>query len=151
MRKSSQERIVYGAWKNMEYRCENPEHEYYHIYGGRGIKVCPEWKEFDSFLEWSISNGHEKGLSLERIDNDGDYEPSNCKWATIAEQNNNRSSITFITIDGTTKNAYEWCEVYDINYMTFLSRRNIYKWDEVKSLTTPVKRRSPKGFQKRIQ
>ena len=148
-------KILYGAWKNMEYRCYNPKHEYYHIYGGRGIKVCDEWLGEDgleNFTNWALLNGHEKGLSLERVNNDGNYEPSNCKWATTKEQGKNRMHVLEITIDGITKNGYEWCRIYNLNYGTFLNRRNALGWDDVKSITTPVKlRKNPKGFEERTE
>lgn len=151
MNKDSQRIILYGAWKNMEYRCYNYNHEFYNDYGGRGIEVCTEWLEFDNFFRWAVENGHKKGLTLERIDNDSNYSPKNCKWASMEEQNYNKRNINFVTIDGVTRNAYEWCEIYNLNYFTFLTRYNTYGWDAIKAITTPVKRRNSKGFQKRVQ
>lgn len=136
----------------MEYRCERPHHKQYKDYGGRGISICPEWKDFNKFYEWAINNGYEKELTLDRNNNDGDYEPSNCSWTTMAEQGKNRRGVLAITINGETKNAYEWCEIYNINYHTFANRRNTLGWSDLKSLTTPVKiRKNPKGFEKRIR
>lgn len=83
---------LYMCWRNMKHRCLSPKHNYYHRYGGRGIKICKEWREdFAKFREWAIQNGVAKGLTLDRIDNDGDYEPSNCQWIPQAAQGRNRS------------------------------------------------------------
>lgn len=72
-------------------RCDNPKNKKYHLYGGRGITVCEEWKNsFPAFHEWAIANGYSDELSIDRIDNDKGYSPDNCRWATITEQNRNR-------------------------------------------------------------
>lgn len=148
MDEQDRRKILYGAWTNMMYRCNNPKNRRYHNYGGRGIKVSSEWESFEEFYLWAINNGHQENLSLERIDNDGDYSPDNCKWATIKEQNINRRNVHEIEIDGETKTVMEWCKIYDLNPGTFYSRYNIYGWDLVKSITTPVQivRKNHTGF-----
>ena len=84
---------LYYVWRNMINRCEWPGVHNYHRYGGRGIKVCDEWRrDFNAFAEWALANGYQKGLQIDRIDNDGDYEPSNCRFVTPAENNRNKSS-----------------------------------------------------------
>lgn len=81
---------LYRIWQAMRDRTENPRASRYEYYGGRGIYVCHEWHDFAVFQAWAISNGYNKSLSIDRIDNDGNYEPGNCRWATQKEQVGNR-------------------------------------------------------------
>lgn len=80
----------YARWKGLINRCENAKQSNYHLYGGRGITVCPEWHDFATFAAWCSASGYQPGLSIDRRDNDGPYAPWNCKWSTRSEQNLNR-------------------------------------------------------------
>ena len=83
---------IYRIWHNMKNRCFYPGDKHFNDYGGRGITVCDEWKnDFKSFHDWSMNNGYSDELTIDRIDNDGNYEPSNCRWITMKEQCKNRS------------------------------------------------------------
>ena len=106
---------IYRTWKQMKSRCQNKNVEFYYRYGGRGISVCEEWKNnFLSFKDWSISNGYSDDLSIDRIDPNGNYEPSNCRWATDKQQAINRnkrySQSGFIGV--TEKNNKFSCRVW---------------------------------------
>lgn len=86
----------YQSWTNMKQRCLNKNHPKYKRYGARGITVCDEWLDISNFYKWAIENGWEEGLTIDRIDNDGNYEPSNCRWVTVYS-NSRRRGTTKIT------------------------------------------------------
>lgn len=100
---------THNSWCGMKQRCNYPAHDQYAIYGGRGIKVCDRWNQsFEAFL---IDMGEKpKGMTIERIDTNGNYEPGNCCWATMAQQNRNRRSNINVERDGVTKCIKDWCE-----------------------------------------
>lgn len=84
---------LYHTWTGIKYRCYNKKSKDFPHYGGRGIQVCEEWRnDFIAFREWALSHGYEKDLTIDRINVDGNYEPSNCRWATVAEQNRNKTT-----------------------------------------------------------
>lgn len=83
---------LYSRWKGIRQRCNNPHTLRYKYYGGRGIKVCKEWDDYAKFHEWSMAHGYRDDLVIDRINNDGDYEPNNCRWVTIAINNKNKTS-----------------------------------------------------------
>ena len=89
---------TYSSWRTMLKRCSNPKHDNYAFYGGRGIKVCERWQTFESFL--ADMGEAPAGMTLDRRDNNGNYEPSNCRWATAQEQAENRRNSVYVTLDG---------------------------------------------------
>ena len=102
-------------WANMRTRCNCKTNRDYPDYGGRGIKVCEEWGEFINFHEWAMKNGYEDNLSLDRIDVNGNYEPSNCRWITMAEQQSNRRNNVFVEYKGEKHTLTEWSRITGIS------------------------------------
>lgn len=113
---------LYEVFKTMHRRCEAKTSNHYSHYGGRGICVCPEWSDFAVFRDWAYSNGYKEGLTLDRIDNNGNYEPSNCRWTTMKEQSNNRRNSIFVEIDGKTLTIAQWADLTGIPYETIYCR-----------------------------
>lgn len=114
---------LYEIWCAIKNRCLNKNLKTYKNYGGRGITVCQEWlNDFKMFYDWAINNGYSDSLTIDRINNDGNYEPDNCRWASIKTQANNRRTCKTFTYNGVTKNYKQWCEFLKINYKTFYSR-----------------------------
>lgn len=85
---------LYYVFRGMHDRCANPKHKGFKNYGGRGISVCGEWQEFAPFREWAMASGYQEHLTIDRIDNDGNYEPSNCQWLTRSENSIKRHKTT---------------------------------------------------------
>lgn len=129
---------TYTHWVNMKTRCFNRNNAKYKDYGGRGIKVCEEWLDFKNFHEWAMSHGFEPGLSIDRIDNDGDYEPANCRWITMAAQAANKRSCRYITYNGITDTIAGWTRRLGMKKNTLRARLNDYGWSIEKALTTDV-------------
>lgn len=130
---------LYRIWGAMKKRCLNPNVHEYQNYGGRGITVCKEWLEdFCSFREWALQNGYKDHLTIDRIDVNGNYEPSNCRWATRKEQNNNRTTNHYLTFDGKTMNIASWAKEIDIKE-SILRQRIRDGWTTARALTQPVK------------
>lgn len=105
---------LYWCWKAIKQRCLNPKCHAYYNYGGRGITVCDEWMDFEPFLAWALDSGWEKGLDIDRIDNDGDYRPENCRFVTRSENINNRRVSVLITVGGTTRTSAQWGRIAGI-------------------------------------
>lgn len=99
---------LYNVHASMLSRCRNPKHHAWISYGGRGIKVWPAWYNFQVFKEWALLNGYKLGLVLDRINNDGDYTPNNCRFTTNKVSQENRSTAKMLTAFGETKNASLW-------------------------------------------
>lgn len=114
----------------MKTRCLNPSHNKYRLYGGRGIKVCDEWaNSFHNFYEWAICNGYRNGLTLDRINSNGNYEPSNCRWATYKLQNNNNRRNHFITYHNKSQTISQWADSLGLTYNTLYGRLYLNNWD----------------------
>lgn len=125
----------YRSWMHMKTRCLNPRHIAYHRYGGRGIKICKRWLEgFENFLA-DLGPRPSSKHTLDRIDNDGDYEPSNVRWGTLAEQNNNRSDNRLISFQGKTQTLAEWSRALGVN-KSALGNRLRAGWSIERTLTT---------------
>ena len=137
---------LYRIWNSMIDRCENPNTKYFEHYGGRGISVCKSWHNFWNFVSWSESiGGRPEGYSIDRINNDGDYCPENCRWANYDTQLNNTSRNIYVTFQGVTKTVKQWADEKNMNHQTLLNRLN-RGWGVEKALTTPVhKRIKPKS------
>ncbi len=114
---------LHATWMSMRYRCGNKNCPGYKNYGGRGIRVCAEWDEsFGPFRDWAMANGYKASLEIDRINNDGNYEPRNCRWATRKQQARNARSNVHITINGVTKLLCEWAEATGIKYEALRGR-----------------------------
>ena len=123
----------------MRNRCNNQNDGSYKSYGGRGISVCDEWSNYLSFKEWALTNGYEETLSIDRINNNGNYDPSNCKWSTVKEQNRNKRKNHLIEYNGEIKTLVEWSEQLGIAYHTLKNRINRYKMPVEVAFTRPVR------------
>lgn len=123
---------VYWVWASMKNRCYNSNYSLYRNHGGRGIRVCDEWKDnFQAFYDWSINNGYDENLpkgkcTLDRIDNNGNYEPSNCRWVDMEKQSNNTRRNVYYMVDGEKMTIAEIARKYNIKYSTLYSR--FQKW-----------------------
>jgi hypothetical protein len=116
---------LYRVWYSMKQRCINPKVPAYKWYGRRGIHVCESWDtDFLSFVYWSLSNGYEEGLTLDRINNDGNYEPSNCRWVTFKVQSNNRSTNKFIEYNNKRLTYKQWSQELGVRYEILKDKSN---------------------------
>lgn len=113
---------LYKLWNQMRMRCINEKLIEYKNYGGRGITVCDEWNDYQTFRDWAMNNGYEFGLTLDRINNDREYSPDNCRWATRSEQMCNTRRNRVITWNGETHIMKEWAELLNIPYDTLETR-----------------------------
>lgn len=135
--------VVYKAWCSMIERCSNPNNPRYRAYGGRGIEVCKEWLKFENF--YADMGNRPSGCSLDRINVNGNYEASNCRWATYKQQNRNRRNNKLIEFNGEVKCLSEWAECVGIKTHTLLFRLNA-GWSIDSALTIPVRQRAGSGM-----
>ena len=132
---------LHNIWVTMRQRCEKPRCTAYHKYGAKGIQVCEEWGSFERFRDWAFANGYEENLTIDRIDPRGNYEPSNCRWATQKEQQNNRSNNVVLTYKGETHVLVDWENLVGIPYHILYDRYR-RKWDVDRIFEQPI-RKSP--------
>jgi hypothetical protein len=140
---------LHAIWSGMITRCSNSKQISYRSYGGRGIKVCENWKDFNNFKNWAIANGYQSNLTLDRIDVNGDYCPENCRWANRIQQTINKRNTqhTYIEAFGETKHIIEWahderCKVSK----TCLEYRINTGWEPEKAITQQPERRAKKNI-----
>lgn len=131
------EELLLKVWRQMRSRCGDRENS---RYGGRGISVCPEWDDYGTFRSWAIDAGYAEGLSIDRIDNDGNYAPDNCRWTDRITQANNRRGQVLLTAFGETKSLAMWardqrCPVSAPALQLRVVRRG---WDHERAIVTPI-------------
>lgn len=130
---------LYGVWCTMKNRCYNPNVDMYHNYGARGITVCDEWlHSYVNFRDWAYSHGYKEHLSIDRIDNNLGYSPSNCRWIPLSEQARNKRNTIYLTYNGETKRVQEWAEIVGISAHTITARVKDYGYSVEDALTLPV-------------
>jgi len=129
---------IYAVWCTMKARCTNPNNDRFINYGGRGITLCSRWYDFENFYE-DMGSSYKVGLTIERKDNNGNYEPTNCKWASRKEQARNTTRNRFIEFRGQTKTLAEWSEITGINQDCLFARLSELHWDIERALTTPIR------------
>lgn len=116
---------LYEVWKTMKQRCYNENNKSYKNYGGRGITICEDWKtNFTSFYNWSMANGYKKGLTIDRIDNNSNYCPENCRWTDRMTQANNSRWNKHIIVNGKDDTLANWLRFYNLTYDKYYKRIN---------------------------
>jgi hypothetical protein len=130
-------RPLYVLWTGIKTRCYNPNEKIYPYYGGRGIRLCERWHNFVAF-ESDMGPRPSPKHSIDRIDNNGDYTPENCRWATRLEQSGNRRNNIQLTHNGETHHVKEWARRVGLTYETLLVRVK-RGWSTDKALTTPAR------------
>lgn len=128
---------IYVVWAGMVARCQQKNNKAFKWYGAKGIKVCKQWQNFINFLR-DMGSGYARGLTLERKNKDGAYEPGNVIWADWKTQRNNRSDSRFLEFCGERKTVAQWAEIKRMKYNTLFYRIFRCKWSVEKALTTPV-------------
>jgi hypothetical protein len=132
---------LYNTWVKMKSRCYDKKDIGYKNYGERGISVCAEWiHRPQDFIKWSVENGYKKGLQLDRKENNGNYEPSNCRWVSSLENGNNKRTNRVITYNGEALTLSQWIRKLGLTRETISSRLN-QGWPEEKALSTPIRKK----------
>lgn len=135
---------LYAVWTGMKGRCYNPNNTFYSRYGGRGISVCEEWRsDYSKFREWALQNGYDENApkgscTIDRIDNEKGYSPDNCRWVSMKNQCNNRSSNHLIEYEGESHTLQEWSDITGIRKDTLRRRLEVYNWPVQRAFSEPV-------------
>lgn len=131
---------LFATWGNMRQRCENSKNTHYADYGGRGISVCREWaNDFAAFRDWAMSHGYNDALTIDRIDPNGNYEPSNCRWISLEAQQANRRSCKLLSAHGKTQTIAAWARELGLDPMAIKNRIR-RGWPVEQALTSPKRR-----------
>lgn len=140
---------LYRIYAGIKSRCFNKKNEFaYKHYGGRGIKICDEWNNsYESFKKWALKNGYSKNLTINRIDNNGNYCPENCNWATTGEQSLNRRTSFMITFNGKTQALKAWANELNLKYPTLWHKIRVGKM----SFENAVKHKKGERYEHKIQ
>lgn len=134
---------LYIAWSNMRQRCNNPNDKAFADYGGRGISVFCEWGEsYEAFRNWALANGYRDDLEIDRINNDGNYEPDNCRFVTSKQNTRNKRNNRLLTVYGETKCIAEWAEQKNIKVVTLHNRISRFGWTDEDAVMTPVRKKA---------
>lgn len=125
---------LYAIWGGIKTRCSNPKCEAFKEYGGRGIKFCKDWVFYENFEKWALNNGYSNNLTIDRIDNNGNYEPDNCRWVTMKKQSNNRRSNRYVEYNGKIFTIAEICDILNLpyNYVIYRINKNLSIYDILK-------------------
>lgn len=121
---------IFYVWQGMRNRCLNPNNKQYKNYGGRGIRICDEWADSNSFIEWAIQNGYEEGLQLDRKDVNGNYEPDNCRFVTQLENARNRQNTIYVHYEGQLMTIGEVADITGIDSARIYQRIHELNWSE---------------------
>lgn len=137
---------LYRIWDAMRCRCYSSSHKAFENYGGRGISVCPEWRDsFEAFRDWALLSGYSDDLTLDRKETDGNYEPSNCRWISLKDQQLNKRNNHLISYAGETHTVTEWAEITGISRNTLFARIRL-GWPSEKIIETPpAQKYRPRG------
>lgn len=127
---------LFHIWQHIITRCYNPSAPCYKDYGGRGIDVCPDWREFIPFRDWAYSHGYTDKLTIDRIDNNKGYAPNNCRWTDYYTQSNNRRFNHLIEYKGVVRTLAQWSRLINVPKTTLCNRLNVLGWSVERALET---------------
>ena len=135
---------LYNIWSNMKQRCKNQNHISYKYYGAKGVRVCKEWEDFNTFKEWALANGYNDTMTIDRKNSDGDYAPNNCRWADKVEQSNNRSCNLEVFYKGKRHTAAEIAKKIGLDYSAVVKRIKM-GWDAERIFNEPSRKEKRNG------